>query len=50
MPVMLGFTLIMLLFALPIKGKAIINTPKGLLLTFGFVAYLGVIYLRTTSA
>ncbi len=50
MPVMLGFTLIMLLFALPIKGKAVINTPKGLLLTFGFVAYLGMLYLRTTGA
>ncbi len=49
MPVMLGFTLIMLLFALPIKGKAVINTPKGLLLTFGFVAYLVILYLRTTG-
>ncbi len=50
MPVMLGFTLLMLLFALPRKGRAVINKPKGLLLTFGFVAYLVVLYLRSTHA
>jgi cation:H+ antiporter len=50
MPVMLGFTLAMLLLALPIKGKACINAPKGLLLTIGFVAYLGVLYVRSTTA
>ena len=49
MPVMLGFTLIMLLFALPFKGKAVINTPKGLLLALGFVAYLVTLYFRTTA-
>ncbi|NPA72815.1 MAG: calcium/sodium antiporter [Gammaproteobacteria bacterium] len=49
MPVMLGFTLLMLLLAIPIKGQAVINRPKGLLLTFGFVAYLVTIYLRTVS-
>jgi cation:H+ antiporter len=46
MPIMLGFTLLMLLFALPRKGRAVIDKPKGLLLTFGFVAYLVVLYLR----
>jgi len=50
MPVMLAFTLLMLLFALPRKGKAVINTPKGLLLTLGFVAYLMTLYFRTTAA
>ncbi len=45
-PVMLGFTLLMLLFALPRKGRAVIDKPKGLLLTLGFVAYLVVLYLR----
>ncbi|MEA3405174.1 MAG: calcium/sodium antiporter [Pseudomonadota bacterium] len=50
MLVMLGFTLAMLVLALPRKGKAVINTPKGLLLTFGFVAYLTVLYLRSTGA
>jgi cation:H+ antiporter len=49
-PVMLGFTVLMLVFALPRKGEAVINKPKGLLLTFGFVAYLVVLYLRSTNA
>ncbi len=49
MPVMLGFTLIMLLFALPIKGQAVINTPKGLLLTLGFVTYLIMLYFRSIA-
>ncbi len=49
MPVMLGFTLLMLLFALPFKGKATINTPKGFLLLFGFVAYLIILYFRSTA-
>ncbi len=46
MPVMLAFTLLMLLFALPRKGRAVIDKPKGFLLTLGFVAYLVVLYLR----
>ncbi len=50
LPVMLGFTLLMLLFALPKKGKAVIGKPKGLLLTAGFVAYLVVLYLRSTQS
>ena len=50
MPVMLGFTLAMLVLALPRKGKAAINAPKGFLLTFGFVAYLVLLYVRSTTA
>lgn len=49
MPVMLGFTLLMLLFALPRKGRGQINRPKGLLLTLGFMAYLVILYLRSTN-
>lgn len=49
MPVMLLFTLIMLLFALPRKGKAEIGKLKGLLLSFGFVAYLVMLYFRTAA-
>ncbi|WP_019556895.1 calcium/sodium antiporter [Thiomicrorhabdus arctica] len=48
MPVMLGFTVLMLLFALPRNGIAVINKSKGLLLTIGFVAYLIVLFLRST--
>jgi len=50
MVVMLGFTLAMLVLALPIKGKAAITAPKGLLLTFAFVAYLVSLYFRSTGA
>lgn len=49
-PVMLGFTAVMLLMALPYKGLALVNAPKGLLLSLAFVAYLGVLYVRTVSA
>ncbi|WP_373019380.1 calcium/sodium antiporter [Thiomicrorhabdus sp.] len=49
-PVMLGFTLAMLLLALPYKGHAVINAPKGILLTLAFAAYLFTLYLRSTSA
>ena len=50
MMVMLGFTLAMLLLALPIRGKAAITASKGLLLTFVFVAYLVSLYFRSTGA
>ncbi|WP_127471300.1 calcium/sodium antiporter [Thiomicrorhabdus aquaedulcis] len=49
-PVMLGFTAVMLLMALPYKGQALVNAPKGLLLSLAFVAYLGVLYVRTVTA
>ncbi len=50
MIVMLGFTLAMLLLAISRKGDAVISTSKGLLLTFGFVAYLVTLYFRSTGA
>ena len=50
LPIMLGFTLAMLLLALPRKGKATITASKGLLLTLAFVAYLVTLYFRTTGA
>lgn len=49
-PVMLGFTLAMLLLAFPRKGQAIISKPKGVILTLAFVAYLFSLYIRSTSA
>ncbi|GKT12489.1 MAG: cation:H+ antiporter [Thiomicrorhabdus sp.] len=49
MPIMLLFTFIMLIFALPRKGKAVISSAKGFLLTFGFVAYLVMLYFRTVA-
>ncbi len=48
-PVMLAFTLAMLLLAIPRKGQAVISTPKGVLLTLGFIAYLVSLYFRSTS-
>jgi cation:H+ antiporter len=49
-PVMLGFTVAMLLVALPRSGRAVVTAPKGLLLAGGFVAYLVWLYLRSTAA
>ncbi|MDX1347381.1 MAG: calcium/sodium antiporter [Thiomicrorhabdus chilensis] len=49
-PVMIGFTLAMLLLALPRKGHAVISKPKGLLLTLAFAIYLFTLYIRSTSA
>lgn len=48
-PIMLVFTVGMLLLALPLFGKAVINRPKGLLLTIGFIAYLVLLYFRNTQ-
>lgn len=50
MPIMLGLTLLMLLIALPRKGKAIIYKGKGVLLTAIFIAYLVMLYFRSTGA
>ena len=49
-PIMLGFTLALLLLAIPKKGKAIIGAPKGLLLMSAFMAYLAFLYFRTVIA
>lgn len=46
-PIMLGFTVAMLLLALPLFGKAIINRPKGIILTVGFISYLVLLYFRS---
>lgn len=48
-PIMLGFTVAMLLLALPLFGKAVISRPKGLLLTIGFIAYLVLLYFRSVQ-
>lgn len=48
-PVMLGFTVAMLLLALPLFSKAVINRPKGILLTAGFIGYLVFLYFRSVQ-
>ena len=45
-PIMLGLTLVMLLIALPRKGKAQISKLEGALLLGSFIAYLVLIYFR----
>lgn len=50
LPVMLAFTIAMLLLALPLLGKASINRAKGILLTACFVSYLVMLYFRTVAA
>lgn len=50
MPIMLGFTLMMLLMAIPRKDKAVIHRSQGILLTMLFVAFLVLLYFRSTSA
>ncbi|BCN92793.1 sodium:calcium antiporter [Thiomicrorhabdus immobilis] len=49
MPIMLGFTLLMLIMAIPRKGKAVIQKPQGVLLTSLFIAYLILLYFRSTA-
>ena len=49
MPIMLGFTLAMLLMAIPRKGKAVIQKSQGILLTSLFVAFLILLYFRSTA-
>lgn len=46
-PIMLGFTVAMLLLALPLFGKAVINRPKGFILAAGFISYLVLLYFRS---
>ena len=50
-PVMLGFTLAMLAFALPLarRGQARLNRFEGALLLLAFFAYLYMLYLNTIS-
>ncbi|CAN8138734.1 putative antiporter CaxA [uncultured Thiomicrorhabdus sp.] len=49
MVVMLGFTVAMLLFALPLRGQASIDRTRGLLLSAAFFGYLYMLYLRSTG-
>ena len=49
MPIMLGFTLAMLLMAIPRKGKAVIQKSQGILLTSLFVAFLILLYFRSIA-
>ncbi len=46
-PIMLGFTIALILLALPRKGKGEINKIAGILLLASFIAYLVLIYFRT---
>ena len=50
MPIMLALTFLMLIMALPIKGKAVIYRGKGLLLTTLFISFLVLLYFRSTGA
>ena len=49
MPIMLGFTLVMLLMAIPRKGGAVIYKTKGFILLTLFISYLILLYFRTTA-
>jgi cation:H+ antiporter len=49
MPIMLGLTFMMLLMAIPRKGKAIIHKSEGILLVSLFIAFLILLYFRTTA-
>jgi len=48
-PIMLLLTFVMLLVALPFKGKSIIGRKIGLLFTISFVAYLVFLYFRSVG-
>lgn len=48
-PIMLALTVIMLLVAIPRKGKAVITKLEGFFLLGSFFAYLLLIYLRTVA-
>lgn len=48
-PVMLALTLVMLLVALPRKGKAVITKFEGVLLLGSFIAYMVLLYFRTVN-
>jgi len=49
LPIMLGFTLLMLVMALPRKGAAVISKGKGLILVALFITYLVTLYFRSTG-
>jgi len=49
LPIMLGFTLLMLLMALPRKGVAVITKPRGLMLVVLFITYLVTLYFRSSG-
>lgn len=49
MPIMLGLTIAMLVMAMSRKGEAVIHKGKGLLLSSLFIAYLILLYFRSTG-
>ncbi len=50
MPIMIGLTLLMLIMALPRKGAALICRGRGIALFSIFIAYLVLLYFRSTGA
>ncbi len=50
MPIMIGLTLLMLIMALPRNGKAVIHKGKGIILGTLFIAFLVLLYFRSTGA
>ncbi len=48
-PVLLGFTLALILLAIPRKGKAVIHRKAGILLLASFIGYLVLVYFRTVA-
>lgn len=48
-PIMLALTLVMLMVALPRKGKAMISRTEGALLLLSFVGYMVFLYFRATA-
>lgn len=49
LPIMLGFTFLMLLMALPRNGVAVISKSRGLLLVVLFITYLVTLYFRSAG-
>ncbi len=49
-PIMLGLTLLMLMVALPRKGKTEITRLEGIFLVSCFIAYMILLYFRATNA
>jgi cation:H+ antiporter len=48
-PIMLGFTLAMLMLAFSYKGNGTISKAKGALLAIAFFSYLGLLYMRSVA-
>jgi len=49
MPIMIGLTIAMIVMAISTKGEAVIHKSKGLLLSSLFIAYLILLYFRSTA-